>query len=468
MLIALEESRSALIEVDAGLTLPSGAVLRPSEGRLELNSRASPIRLNDVEMKGTAGLRPGDQFSEGPTTYLVLPYDPEPSRTIRKLRHDAFLARIDEEISGTRDFAMVLARSAAFRWLPAEALFREIRLSGRRPVFGQPTPDLIEVLVLHEPGDAIETLKISLGKAAEGREETIQWATAVSPLDGGTPEELWAVAVDRLLGLETLESQGIGFADPAMVRLWTVAETVTGMRCPVALVGDRGVGRETFARRVRTLATPSAPFVVHGAGRFERRRWDDDVARASGGALHIRHPEILPGPERAAFFSARQFLPSANFEPGADRPRLRSEVFVPSLRDRPADVSAIAEHVLHLVDTRLARRRSTIRSEARQGLNLLLGGENVRSLRNGIIRSALNVTGTELRPEHLEEPGEPGGAGIENLRQQLRDTERRALEEALRQARWNVSEASRLMQLPRRTVVYRMRRLGVRRPASKP
>jgi hypothetical protein len=450
-----------------GLTLPRGAVLRPSEALLGLDSGTIPIRLNDVEMKGSAGLRPGDQFSEGPTTYLVLPYDPGPSRAVRKLRHDTFLARVEEEASGTRDFALVLARSAAFRWLPAESLFREIPFSGH-PVFAQPAPDLIEALVLQEHDGALETLKVALGQAAEGREETIQWATALSPRDGGTAEELWAVAVDRLLGLETLESDGIGFADPSMVRLWTLAETVAGMRCPVAVVGDRGVGRETFARRVRTLGNPDGPFVVHSAGRFERRRWEDDVARATGGALHIRHPGILPGPESEAFFSARKFLPSANFEPGAERPRLRSEVFVPSLRDRPADVSAIAEHVLQLVDTRLARRRSTIRSEARQGLGIVLGSENVRSLRNGIVRAALNLTGTELRPEHLEEPSEPAAPVIKNLRQQLRDTERRALEEALRQARWNVSEASRLMRLPRRTVVYRMRRLGVRRPASKP
>src|SRR5262249_16387468 len=130
------------------------------------------------------------------------------------------------------------------------------------------------------------------------------------------------------------------------------------------------------------------------------------------------------------------------------------------------DVLPIAEQILHSVDARLARRRCAIRAEARQGLSTLPGRENVRTLRNAVIRASLGLTGSELRAEHLLEARNPDGSGIENLREQLRETERRALEEALRQTRWNVSQASRLMRLPRRTVVYRMRRLGVRRPGS--
>jgi hypothetical protein len=38
VLLALQESKAVLIEVDVGLTLPKGAVLRPSEALLELDS----------------------------------------------------------------------------------------------------------------------------------------------------------------------------------------------------------------------------------------------------------------------------------------------------------------------------------------------------------------------------------------------------------------------------------------------
>jgi len=90
--------------------------------------------------------------------------------------------------------------------------------------------------------------------------------------------------------------------------------------------------------------------------------------------------------------------------------------------------------------------------------------ENVRTLRNSVIRGALNATGAELRPEHLELPS-PRPA-LRGVREVVRETERREMESVLRTSGWNVTEAARRMALPRRTLVYRMARLGIRRPTS--
>jgi sigma-54-dependent transcriptional regulator len=87
--------------------------------------------------------------------------------------------------------------------------------------------------------------------------------------------------------------------------------------------------------------------------------------------------------------------------------------------------------------------------------------ENVRSLRNVVIRGALNATGTEVRPEHLDLPfASPALAGVRAL---VRETERREIESALQGSGWNVTEAARRLELPRRTLVYRMARLGLSR-----
>jgi hypothetical protein len=442
--------------------------LEISEGGLEFHPGVEPVFLNDVELKDSLALRPGDQLSTGDATYLVLPASPEHLPPVSRLRHAAFIERLGEEASADVEVAIVLARSTAFQWLRPDEILAGLRLAGRRPLFAHPTPDLLEVLILLEPSSSIELLKQRLVNATKQTDETIRWGVAHFPRDGGTPEELWSAAIDRLLGLDVPPSDEIRFADPSMIRLWSLTEAVARLTRPLILIGEQGVGRETFARRVRTLGAPGAPFVVHGAAVFDRRRFEQDVARASGGALHLRHPNMLPETDLSALLSATKFLPSVAFTSDEDRPRRENEIFVPSLRDRPGDVAIIAEDVLHLLDTRLGRRRSFLRAEARQSLQTLLGRENVRSLRNGVVRAALKLSGAELRAEHLEEPEDPIGVGVENLRQRLDDTERRALEEALRQTRWNVSEASRLMRLPRRTVVYRMRRLGVRRPTSIP
>ena len=56
-------------------------------------------------------------------------------------------------------------------------------------------------------------------------------------------------------------------------------------------------------------------------------------------------------------------------------------------------------------------------------------------------------------------------APAESLRGALKATERELLLEALGRTRWNVTAAATRLGLPRRTVVYRMSRLGLKRPA---
>ena len=139
-------------------------------------------------------------------------------------------------------------------------------------------------------------------------------------------------------------------------------------------------------------------------------------------------------------------------------------MLIPELESRPADVAPISELVVHSVDAQLGRRRSSLRAETRALLQRLPLKENVRTLRNVLIRGALNATGAELRPEHIELPwATPAFSGV---RAKVRETERREIEAALHRSGWNVTEAARRMELPRRTLVYRMARLGLRRPGS--
>ena len=140
----------------------------------------------------------------------------------------------------------------------------------------------------------------------------------------------------------------------------------------------------------------------------------------------------------------------------------QDQIVVPDLASRHSDVGPISELVLHSVDAQLGRRRSSLRAETRALLQAIPTPENVRTLRNVVIRGALNATGPEVRPEHLD-LGEatPPFTGV---RSKVRETERREIESALQSTGWNVTEAARRMDLPRRTLVYRMARLGLRRP----
>jgi sigma-54-dependent transcriptional regulator len=83
-----------------------------------------------------------------------------------------------------------------------------------------------------------------------------------------------------------------------------------------------------------------------------------------------------------------------------------------------------------------------------------------------VILAALSMEGAELREEHFATRASLDSTPtVERVRDHLRETERRALQDALHRTGWNVSEAARLMDLPRRTLVYRMAKLAVRRPS---
>jgi len=103
-----------------------------------------------------------------------------------------------------------------------------------------------------------------------------------------------------------------------------------------------------------------------------------------------------------------------------------------------------------------------LRPEARALLQQAQTPENVRTLRNVVIRAALGGTGTELTSEQFDAlDAAPVGLG---MRAKVRQTERREIETSLARSGWNVTEAARQMELPRRTLVYKIRQYGLRRP----
>jgi Bacterial regulatory protein, Fis family len=443
--------------------LPSGAEVVLGPDRLELSGGKGRTTVNDVEVHGPIALHPGDVLAQEEHQYLVLPApDLRPDLPL-VLEHSAWQLRLGEEIAGAEgSFAVLLGRSAAFTPEFVSAVVGEApRPPGTRRVAGSFAHKALEFLLLGEPS-TVDGLRQFISEKAARDGETVRWGTAWFPRHGGTAEELWSVAADRLLGLEELEGSELVWSDPCMTRLRALADR-WARRPALALLGDEGVGREALARAIRSTGSSGEPFVVHRGARFDPVRWSEDVARASGGSLHVRRPGILPENERRAFWRAQSFRPSAGLDLGVETGAAPQDLIViPQLSDRPADVGPIAEMVLHAVDIQLGRRRSSVRAETRSLLQTLLARENVRTLRNVVIRAALNVTGAEVRPEHLD--FSPEASDSRGVRAKVRETERMEIEAALDRSGWNVSEAARTMELPRRTLVYRMARLGLRRP----
>ena len=465
MLLVVTPESAYPLQLGTGTTrLPSGAEVLVEGDRLQLQAGRAGVTVNDVEVHGSTALHPGDVLGDAELNYLVLPGPASIGKEAPLLDHWVWQRRLEEEVAaGESPFSILLGRSGAFgpEFL-ASALTEFSPLPGVRHIAGSFGRNGLEVLVLGDNA-SVERLRQFVSDRAARQEETVRWGSSSFPRHGATGEELWSIAVERLLGMDTLEPPELVWSDPCMTRLRAFSDHWT--RRALGLIGGEGVGRESFARLVRLSGTRAAPFVVHRAVRFDKARWEEDVARAAGGSLHLRRPEILPEQERRAFWLARSFRPSASVAPADDISLLpENRIVIPELVSRPADVAPISELAVHSVDAQLGRRRSSLRAETRSLLQRLPLRENVRTLRNVVIRGALNATGAELRPEHLEFPwAAPAFSGV---RAKVRETERREIEAALHRSGWNVTEAARRMELPRRTLVYRMARLGLRRPGS--
>jgi len=469
----MNDASSRVWDITEGTSrLPSGAMIERAGGQVQVQPGAAAAQVNDVEVRGRASLRLGDVFSEGGHIYLVLPGLRRTSPRSVELDHGMFLARVNEEIQARSEpFGLLVGRSGAFTRERFSSFLSKATAerppSGGRRIFASLGRDLTEVLVTNASQTEIESVRDELSSAAGTLGEAVRWGSALFPRDGASAQQLWAAAIDRLLDLPPLHGGEVPWADPCMTRIWSLADRWARRSSALVLLGEEGVGRETLARGIRRLGAPQAPFIVHRDSGFDPVRWSEDVARASGGALHVRHPEAFPRREWAAFLAATRFRPSANVR---GREGVGSEVadaiVVPSLQDRRADVEPIAEYVLHAVDARLARRRSSLRADVRSVLQARTTPENVRGLRNAVILAALSMEGTELREEHFATRASLDSTPtVERVRDHLRETERRALQDALHRTGWNVSEAARLMDLPRRTLVYRMAKLAVRRPS---
>jgi len=98
---------------------------------------------------------------------------------------------------------------------------------------------------------------------------------------------------------------------------------------------------------------------------------------------------------------------------------------------------------------------------------------NLREMKNVVERAAVASAAEEITSEAIPPRiMRPGAAGKDllarppgGLRLTLRATEKEVLLKTLAYTHWNVTQAAKRLGLPRRTVIYRMSKLGLRRPS---
>jgi len=165
---------------------------------------------------------------------------------------------------------------------------------------------------------------------------------------------------------------------------------------------------------------------------------------------------------------------------------------IPPLRERTDEIEPLALRFLRWANVANRRAVQGIAPEAMELLKRYVWPGNIRELKNAIERAVVISRGEWLGPEDLpgrirttgraveppavapgplrvvppESSGPSENQRRQEARRQVRDYESKLLQEALESAGWNREVAAGQLGLPVRTLSYRMKVLGVKKPAS--
>jgi formate hydrogenlyase transcriptional activator len=139
-------------------------------------------------------------------------------------------------------------------------------------------------------------------------------------------------------------------------------------------------------------------------------------------------------------------------------------IVIPPLRERVEDIPALIRHFTKKYAQRFQKRIDSIPSAVIQSLTAYSWPGNIRELENFVERSVILSRGTALEPPvdeliHLthQVPAQPVT---------LRDVERAHILRILEKTNGQLAGAALLLGLPRSTLFYRIRRLGITLPRA--
>ena len=323
--------------------------------------------------------------------------------------------------------------------------------------------------------------------------------------------------MQRQYGFENLIGSG-----PSMQRVFETLQKVAETDLTVLVRGESGTGKELVAQALHNRsARRKRPFVAVNCAAISRELVESELfghekgaftgadARrqgrfeaADGGTIFLDEigdmaPETQAKVlrvlqersfERVGGTNAIQVdvrvvaATHRNLEEAMKQGRFREDLYyrlkvveleLPPLRERPEDVSALAQRFLEQVTERLGREKKRISEEALSRLACHGWPGNVRELLNVIERAAVLASGPEIRKDDLNLPDlDPARAGMtaelsslpfsEAKRRAVEGFERAYLLAALRRNGGNISRTAETIGIVRQSLQQKIRELDLR------
>ena len=299
----------------------------------------------------------------------------------------------------------------------------------------------------------------------------------------------------------------------AMQAVFRTLDRVTDSSVPLLLQGESGTGKELVAHAVH-FNGPRAegPFVTVNCaalpeGLLESQLFgyvrgaftgaDEDrqglLVAADGGSIFLDElGEMTPAMQvkllrvlqerRVQPVGSTVTVPSDFRVIGATNRELRSEVeagtfredlyyrlsvvtvTLPPLRERPEDIAELAKRIIATAAQNAGVSAPLLSRGALRTLMGLSWRGNVRELQNVLTRAVLMSDGQTLTVADLDMTEQ--ALRLPTDRRQFEREERQRILAVLSACRWNVSEAVRVIGIPRATLYRKLKRYGLRRPSQ--
>lgn len=270
-------------------------------------------------------------------------------------------------------------------------------------------------------------------------------------------------------------------ADPALLEALAHAELAARSERTLVILGERGTGKRTLARAIHRAGARSRrrPFLALRCAELDAAQLRRDLlgaegepglaTAAAGGTLYLADIDRA----RLGEFELRSILTGVastlRVILGSSRPLDRQvlaahvdalELHLPPLRERGPDIDDLIEHALARVEGPAPR----LSAAARESLRRRSWPGNVRELRDTLEFLARgDATPIDLG-ESLDAAEDDIPLPTEglDLRRLLARIERSLIDQALARTGGNRSQAARLLELNRTTLVEKLRRIEKR------
>lgn len=346
------------------------------------------------------------------------------------------------------------------------------------------------------------------GQAATTRTDSASTSSRDNPETASSvASEERSLLLQRLIG----KSEAIAKVRQTIVKL-------ARSQAPVLISGDSGTGKELAAKLIHDLGPRAEqPFIAvncgaipgelmeseffgHIKGSFTGADSDKEglFEAAQGGTLFLDEVADLPLPMQVKLLRVIQektvrpiggrkeikidtrILSASHkaLKPLVEDGSFRNDLYyrlnvielhMPSLSDRRGDIGLLAEHFLQSIGEQWGEPARELDECARKALQQHAFSGNVRELVNILQRAVTLCEGDKITADDLSLDGDQSELDMNptdrpedrNLDDHMEEIEKRILESALKDARYNKTEAARQLGITFRSLRYKLKKYGI-------